>query len=93
MCGDARGIHLFTGDGVRDSIGEGSFQSTGRKPGDMLPQRFRRLAPAALTRRTQSAETVTDPWRRRITLGWRAISGFCRPVAGRFDTQSRSRCP
>ncbi len=39
----------------------GSFQSTGRKPGGMLTQGVRRLAPAALTRRIHPAESVTDP--------------------------------
>ena len=39
----------------------GIFQSTGRKPGDMLVQSVRRLAPAALTRRTHPAGSATDP--------------------------------
>ncbi len=38
----------------------GTFQSTGRKPGDILTQGVHRLAPAALTRRTHPAGSVTD---------------------------------
>jgi hypothetical protein len=37
---------------VRDNIGANSFQNTERKPGDIPAKRVRRLAPAALTRRT-----------------------------------------
>ena len=43
----------------RERWGAGSFQSAGRKPGDMFPQRVRRRAPAALIRRTHSSGAVT----------------------------------
>ncbi len=42
-----------------------TFQSTGRKPGDILAQVVRRLAPAALSRRTYPAPEVSRTLRFR----------------------------
>ena len=41
-------------------------QDTRREPGGMLTQEVRGLVPAALTRRTHPAGSVTDPLRRSV---------------------------